>query len=107
MPKEVPARSGRITGTSADCCLAANLQLIDGNPFILNCTLGEAPSFLPGKPIGPGGFQPMPRRFIRFALLNCGEDSPTNGALQRGTVDGHMTVDGQPEISKPRAAFHA
>lgn len=70
MPKEAPARSGRITGISADCCLAASLQLIDGKPFILNCTLGEAPSFLPGKPFGPGGFQPMPRRFIRFALRN-------------------------------------
>jgi hypothetical protein len=90
VPKEAPARSGRITGISGDSCSAESLQLIDGKPFILNCIFGEAPSFLPGKPFGPNGFQPVPRRFIRFALLNLLRGS--NSALQRGTVDGRMTA---------------
>ena len=56
MPKEAPARSGRITGISADSRSAASPQLIDGKPFILNCAFGEIPSFLPGKPIWPRRF---------------------------------------------------
>ena len=106
MPKEAPARSGRIPGISGDSCSAASLQLIDGKPFILNCTFGEAPSFLPGKPFGPGGFQPVPHRFIRFALLNLLRGWSDERALRRGAVDGHMTVDGQPDL-ETRAAFHA
>ena len=55
-----------------------------------------------------------PRRFQRASSLQpvhtvgfVESHRPTNAALQRGTVDGHMTLNGQSEVSERRAVFNA
>ena len=68
--KEARARSGHITGISADGSSAASLQLIDGKRLILSCTFLTGALFLTGAVIWSRRLQPASRRFIRLILLN-------------------------------------